>query len=593
VRGNFRWVAWTALAALGMGALWCCRTEVSGGLDQEISAAGATGGEDDLEHHLLGTNLAEIGYAYRTNPFVDLMKSADPFFSGGVEQWSDERALELRPDGYPARLAEGQVARTFLIGGDHPHVSGEVVVLYEGQGRLEYLGGVEGVERGEGRDVVTLRARDGLWVEMHETDPSDPLRSIRILMPGGRCADDATKACGADDECEGRCVPFEESYEREPFHPTFLAEHMPFDALRFMDWMRTNRVRGDDSPRPFWPMREWNRYPGVAYAQWRPVPVDVMVDLANTTHAAPWFTMPHEASDAFVRSFAERVRERLDPELSVYVEYSNEAWNDLFLQSQEINGIGCRELSSDPTGECDHDQDGTLCEYSDWNATQERCVGYGQRYFARRTAQIGAIWDEVFGDDPRVITVLATQVGSLEHRGEAMLSEEVPGLGPVFEHVDAVAIAPYFGGGEPPDSVDEAFARAELPGGDETYAVLLGEEPDGGPLHWIVRDLHALRSQERWSHLPLLAYEGGQHFLALGDATKAEMLKTVNRDPRMAELYGEYLQRWGGLTGGSLFVHYSSPSGWTEWGCWGSKEYQGQPLAEAPKHRALLRYLGH
>ncbi len=588
MRGSLRPIAWTAAAILGMGALWCCRTEVSGGLEHEISDSTDTGDENGTQSPPLGTNLAEIGYAYRNTPFVDVMRASDAFFSGTAEEWSDGRELELRPDGYPARLAEGQIARTFLIGGDHPHVSGDLVVLYDGAGAIEYRGGVEAVERGEGRDVVTLRDRDGLWLELHATDANDPLHAIRVLVPGGRCEDDATAWCRADDECGGACVPFEETYERQPFHPTFLAEHAPFDVLRFMNWMRTNRVRGDESYRPFWPVREWAGYPAVGYAHWGPVPVDVMVDLANTVDAAPWFNMPHQASDDFVRRFAERVKARLDPELSVYVEYSNEAWNDLFLQSQEINALGCQALSDDPEGECDHDQDGTLCEYTDWNATQERCTAYGRRHFARRTAEIGAIWDEVFGDDPRVITVLATQIGSLEYRAAELLDENVPDLGPVQEHVDAVAVAPYFGGGEPPANVDEAFARAPLSGDDETYAVLVGEPPDGGPLQWIVRDLHALRPYD----LPLLAYEGGQHFLAVGDRSKSDMIAAINRDPRMGELYEEYLRRWRALTGDALFVHYRSPSAWSEWGCWGSKEYQGQPVDEAPKHRALLRYLG-
>ncbi len=581
-------VAWTAAAFLGMGALWCCRTEVSGGLTEEISRG--SGGEDEAEVDTspLGTNLAEIGYGGLNAPFVDLMHSSDYFFSGTDEEWSDGRTLELRSDGYPARLAEGQIARSFLVAGDHTHVSGDLVVFYEGQGQLEYRGGVDEVQRGEGRDIVTLRDHDGLWLELHATDESDPLRAIRVIIPGGRCEDDATTWCHGDDQCAGSCVSFESTYESQPFHPTFLAEHVPFDVLRFMNWMRANRVGSDPSPRPFWPVREWDGYPAVSYAHWRSAPVDVMIDLANTAEASPWFNIPHEASDDYVRRFAERVKERLDPELSVYVEYSNEAWNDIFLQSQEINALGCRAYSDDPTGECDHDQDGTLCEYTEWNDTQERCTAFGRRYFARRTAEIGAIWDEVWGDDPRVITVLATQIGSLQYAGAEFLDVNVDGLGPVHEHIDAVAVAPYFGGGEPPASVDEAFERAPLPGGDETYAVLVGEEPDGGPLQWIVRDLHALRPYE----LPLLTYEGGQHFLAVGDRSKSDIIAAINRDPRMGELYDEYLGRWRALTDGNLFVHYRSPSGWSEWGCWGSKEYQGQPLSEAPKHRALLRYLG-
>ena len=39
----------------------------------------------------------------------------------------------------------------------------------------------------------------------------------------------------------------------------------------------------------------------------------MMVELANTLHANPWFCMPHQADDEFVRNFARTVREQLDP----------------------------------------------------------------------------------------------------------------------------------------------------------------------------------------------------------------------------------------------------------------------------------------
>ena len=586
MKGSIRWVTWASLAAVALGALWCCRREVTGDLDEELVDVSGSGSETPHEGAPLGQNLAEIGYPYRHFPFVDLMRSADPFRSGTADEWNDQRALELRPDGYPARLAPGQLARTFLIGGDHPHMSGEVTIFYEGSGRIDYRGGVEGVERAPGRDVVTLRDRDGLWIEILETDPADPLRHIRVIAPGGRC-----EANG--DLCDGECscASFAETYEEQPFHPTFLAEHRPFDVLRFMNWMRVNRVRGGEEARPRWPIRTWDEYPGVDHAQWYPVPIDVMIDLANATASAPWFTVPHLADDAFVRRLAERIRERLDPSLKVYVEYTNEAWNDLFLQSQEVAAEGCRTRSPNPAAECDDDGDGTLCEYGDWNETQERCFAYGREYFAQRTAQIGAVFDEVFGDDPRVVTVLGMQVGSLRDWGPRMLGLAWKEGETVAERIDAVAVAPYFGGGEPPADFDAVFARAPLPGGDETYAVLVGEPPDGGPLQWIVRDLHALRAID--PELELVAYEGGQHFLALGDEGKVPMLMEANRDPRMGELYDEYLRRWSTLTDGALFVHYGSPSLWSQWGTWGSKEYQGQPITEAPKHQALLRYLAH
>jgi hypothetical protein len=42
--------------------------------------------------------------------------------------------------------------------------------------------------------------------------------------------------------------------------------------------------------------------------------------------------MPHQASDEYVRQFALLVKEKLDPSLKVYIEYSNEVWNGIFAQ---------------------------------------------------------------------------------------------------------------------------------------------------------------------------------------------------------------------------------------------------------------------
>ena len=54
--------------------------------------------------------------------------------------------------------------------------------------------------------------------------------------------------------------------------------------------------------------------------------------LLHRVHADPWFSIPHRADD-YVRHFAETVRESLDPILKVYIEYSNEVWNDVYPQT--------------------------------------------------------------------------------------------------------------------------------------------------------------------------------------------------------------------------------------------------------------------
>ena len=55
-----------------------------------------------------------------------------------------------------------------------------------------------------------------------------------------------------------------------------------------------------------------------------------MIQLANHVGAAPWFNMPHLGDDSYQRGFAQMVKERLRPDVKVYVEYSNEVWHTGF-----------------------------------------------------------------------------------------------------------------------------------------------------------------------------------------------------------------------------------------------------------------------
>ena len=68
------------------------------------------------------------------------------------------------------------------------------------------------------------------------------------------------------------------------------------------------------------------------------------------------------------------------------------------------------------------------------------------------------------------------------------------------------------------------------------------------------------------------------------------LLFEANRDPRMGQLYSQYLEAWH-KAGGKTFVHFSAPRIYSWYGSWGAKEYITQPRSEAPKYDALLRYI--
>jgi hypothetical protein len=542
----------------------------------------------------IGTNLAMPAYWTRSYPFVDVMKASFPFMSSGPNRWSDERPLDLDDHGWPRTLPDDQYARAMLLHGETGHPTGRMTVLYDGKGQLAYHGTIRDLKRTPGRDTFDI-GPGGLFMDITRTDPEDPLRNVRVLLPGGRCGDDDFAFCERDADCgDARCVPFEETYQEQPFHPQFLEEVRPFEALRFMDWMHTNReVAQEDGVDEPHPIREMAEYPTRAHKSWRPVPIDVMVDLANLLGRDAWFNVPHTASDAFVRTFAERVAQRLRPDLQVYIEYSNEIWNTIFDQHHWVNAQGCRALSKAPERECGG-KGKELCGPEVRGRAQGRCVKYGQRWFGRRTVEVGRMWREAFaGKNPeRIQVVLGVQVGGHWWYVD-VLRERLEGGDRVHQHVNAVATAPYFSIPEA-SSVDDVFARAgegegKHPAG--TFRLLTGPpgSPYGGVLDWIREDAQALR-QPDLKHLQLVAYEAGQglhHY----DPKIGKLFTQANRDARMRKVYRQYLDHWARLSNGGLLMHFSTPVAYNEHGAWGMKEGQGRPREESPKYDALLNYI--
>jgi hypothetical protein len=390
----------------------------------------------------------------------------------------------------------------------------------------------------------------GIGINITALDAGNPLRDIRVLMPGGVCADDPYRWCADDSGCAaGTCSPFVDNYATQVFHPTFLDRIKTYRVLRFMDWMATN-----DSPLVAWSERALPT--GVRWSGEAGVPVEVMVDLANRLGADPWFTLPHQADDDFVRQFATVVRDRLDPSLRAWVEYSNEVWNGIFAQAG-------------------------------WARDQGRAAGLGPsdfeaqlQFYSRRAVQVFAIWDEVFGGTSRLVRVMASQAAN------SWVSEQVLGFEGAAGPSDALAIAPYLGGylGGPSEQARvAAMSVDDLANELQTVAL---PEAQG----WMT----AQAAVAATNGVELAAYEGGQHLAGNGgvendDAINA-LFDAVNRDPRMGDLYRAYLAAWR-AAGGRFFVHFVNCAGWSKWGRWGALEFMTQPRDDSPKFDALQNFL--
>lgn len=480
----------------------------------------------------IGTNLNGLSYSSTELPFLDSFKTAGAWVSGTKDNWNDGRQLDLDRHGWVRSLKPGQVALTVLFH-DTTKSSGTLarryVVQYEGAGRLEYGELTKLVEHAEHRDVIEIGLGAGnATLTLTETDPNDYLRNIRITPEGG------TAKPG------------------EIFNPIFVERLKGYRVLRFMIWMLGESSEDIAA-------RRWNKRPAPQDALWsiKGAPVETMVALSNRVRADPWFTMPHAADDEYVRRFAELVKKSLDPKLKVYLEYSNEVWNTVYPQTAYARKKGLAlGLSKDP---------------------DEAVL----RFYAKRSVEMFSIWEQVLGKE-RLVRVLSFQSDiDPEYSDEVALS-----FGDTREHVDAIAIGPYFGTDLAADAV--GVARIRKLNLDE-----LMRELESAALPKAKTQMLAHAAVARKYGLPLIAYEGGQHLWNTSGQAAPELdalFTAANRDPRMGALYSRYLNDWT-EAGGGLFMHLLDCGSFEGAGNWGALEYLTQSRSEAPKFDALRRFM--
>ncbi len=493
----------------------------------------------------LGMNLANIADWSASVTFVDVFRAARPFTE-------TTPGLDVDEHGWVRRLEPGQTATTYLlwdIAGKFPH--GRYKVLYDGKGRIDYGGFAKLISRREGRDLISVNAQEGgIQLNIVDTDPQDPIRNIRVIMPGGICKGDPFTRVETPGDCpSGEYLSFEDHYQEIVFNPDYLKFLRPFKVLRFMDQMMTNGS----------PVRTWADRAKLDDATWTGpagVPVEVMVDLANRLDADAWFTLPHQADDDFVERFARAVKERLKPNLKVYIEYSNEVWNFAFPQASYMVEQGER-LRLDP----------------------DRYAA-GERYYSQRSVEIFKIFERVFGGADRLVRVLATQAAN------SWLADLILSHKDAAKHTDALAIAPYFGADigtpERADKVERMTVGA------------LFEELRNRALPQAIEWMKAHAAVAKKYKVDLIAYEAGQHLVGVtgkeNSAKLNELFDAANRHRQMRQLYERYFNAWR-EAGGKLMVYFSSPGTYSKWGRWGITESLYQARSDAPKYDAALDYI--
>lgn len=478
----------------------------------------------------LGINLAGPADWNTELPFRDVFRLSRAWISQREgEAWGKGPALELDEHGWIRRLQPNCFAETPLCtieGGHYP--SGDWTVHWEGEGKLELSKG-QVMARGEQTMTVRIDASGGgFFLRVRETNPADPIRRIRVLTPHSTV----------------------EAVEKNPWRESFLNRWSGVTCLRFMDFQETNnshQKRWSDRPRP-----EDATYTRAG------IPVELLCDLANRLGADPWFCLPHEADDDYVRQFARLVKQRLSPARKIYVEYSNEVWNGQFAQHRYAAQRG---------------QDLGFAEKT-WEAAW--------RFTAHRSVEIFAIWEQELGGRERLVRVLPSQAAN------AFAARQITGWKESGRQADALAIAPYLSMNIPVEGKKLRAAEVEQWTVDE-FLDYVEREALPESIQW----MEANRKVADQYGLKLLAYEAGQHFVGIQGAENREsltkLLHAANAHPRMRDIYARYYAGWE-RQGGDLLCHFSSVGKWSKWGSWGLLQHDDDDPRASPKFMATIEW---
>lgn len=409
------------------------------------------------------------------------------------------------PDAYPSSV-QGDPSTYYTLS-------------YQGEpGSISFSGAAALVEGTEQHENGVTTAQVFIRSEGSETNEEGPAAFVNIDNPNGGNLRDL------------KLVPPGYENSDQMFRNEVLKRLIPFRAIRFMQWNVANDTIAED-----WNGRRSADCTVQAVAYNLPdepmggVAWEHQIAMANEALNDAWISVPHRAvfdaldasdgvagaTDTYVRELARLWRDQLDPQLDLYVEFSNEVWNNSFATHADI---------------------------------QEK---FGSVDYYHTVAPLIKVMGDVFKEEwgsesDRLKIVLAGQAANPWHVQRALERFVDDGLDPA-QVIDNVSLAPYISGRS---STTGAPALDSL----DSYVQAVADvawQANASAEHAAFADQYGLN---------LTAYEGGIHGLQSGDP----YITQAQNHPGIVTAYQNMQEAWNNV-GGDLFMKYyfGDVGGWS------------------------------
>ena len=299
------------------------------------------------------------------------------------------------------------------------------------------------------------------------------------------------------------------------FTNKFLQKLQPFSTIRFENW---NEVINST-------VSTWQQAtPATSFLATTDtgVPYADMIELANESQKDMWINIPALATPNFVQNLAQLIDSNLDPNLNVYVEYSDETWASNWLEYSQV----LQAAQSNPL----------VTATSDWSMVEQQS--------AYELVSIGQTFRQVFGaNSSRIRPIVAGWADSSSY-AQVQLQFIQSNYGTPSQYVWGTAIAAYFSLPSQDDvpglTRDQLFADMN----DFLKTTYIGE-------------LLANAALAQSYDIPLVSYEGGEG-IPSANSFDYQVKQAATTDPRMYQIYVTALNDWNKYVGSTnLFMDFT------------------------------------